>query len=190
MSGFFRLKDIYLGSVAAAVFCTAAAASTTLPPRKPGFWQTTMVMKMLVNGQPMNGGPMNAPGGMVMAQCIDPKTDLKMMERMGSERGQACSKPDIEGGGNNFTMSSTCQSPVTGTMTMNATLTFESDTAAHTVVQMTSPKMTGTMTEDAHWLGACPAGVVPGDVGMMMNGTFRKLTNVNDAAPAANPPGQ
>jgi hypothetical protein len=48
--------------------------------------------------------------------------------------------------------------------------------------------MTSDDTGDMKWLGACPAGIVPGDYGTMKNGVFTKQGNtLTDATKPASP---
>lgn len=60
-----------------------------------------------------------------------------------------------------------------------------SDTEIHTESQTTSPQMSSSVVADAKWVGACPAGVMPGDQATFVNGVFKKSGNIMDALPSA-----
>jgi hypothetical protein len=187
MRGMFNKKIILAAALPALLLgAQAARADTTLPPRKPGLWQTTMVMKMSVNGNPMPGGP--APSNSVM--CSDAKTDAESMKKMAGGDGH-CSQFSINGGGNVYTMQGTCSSPMGGgMMTIHSTMTKESDTKYHLVTDTSSAMMSGNMVADSTWLGACPAGVAPGDFGSMQNGQFVKSGNMFEMHAQPMPPPQ
>jgi hypothetical protein len=55
---------------------------------------------------------------------------------------------------------------------------MEGDSAYHVESTTTSPHMSGHLVGDAKWVGACPAGTVPGDMGRLVNGQFVKTTNI------------
>jgi hypothetical protein len=159
---------------------TAAGANTTLPPRKPGFWVTTMVMHMSMPGAPAMAQAMSSGAPIVSAMCTDPSIDALEMKRMTGDNGH-CQSFDIEGGGSVYTVTGVCTDPMGGgTMTTHGTFTIAS--ADEILVHSTtaSAHMSGDMTGDSKWSGPCPAGIVPGDIGHMVNGNFVKLTNIKD----------
>ncbi|HUZ63924.1 MAG TPA: DUF3617 family protein [Acetobacteraceae bacterium] len=158
----------------------ATASAATLPPRRPGFWQTTMTMEMTLNGKSI---PKGAPT--VTAMCTDAATDAIEMKKLTGNRDQ-CANAHIAGSGKTYTMTSSCADPMggTGKLTTHTTFTILSHTAMHMESVTKSPHMSGHIVSNSKWLGACPAGVVPGDVGHMMNGKFVKLTNIKGAAKA------
>jgi hypothetical protein len=158
---------------AALITPTLAHAGTTLPTRKAGYWVSTMVMHMTMEGAPPDTD--NTP--MVSAMCTDPATDLKVLT---STPFAECSKPDITGSGGTYTMVMTCKDPMGGTQPMvsTSTFTFDSETEMHLVSKTTGAHINGGETADAKWQGACPAGWVPGDVGRMENGTIKKFANI------------
>ncbi len=173
------IRAVALVPVVMVVFSAAAHADPNFPPRKAGLWQTTMTMKnMTMNGQKMPG-PMGPPGGIISASCVDPANDLKLMKRAAAgEHG--CAPPVFSGGGDHYTMADSCNLPDGTQMSMNGSMTYVSDEEVTVETQMSSTKMSGDMHMDSKWVGACPAGIVPGDFGMMMNGTFHKTGNVNN----------
>ena len=90
---------------------------------------------------------------------------------------------DLEGSGSHFTMTTKCTNPMgsPGTVTGSGTFTTHGDTDVHfvanSVSDMAKMHMTMAVTGDSKWVGACPAGIVPGDFGIMRNGVFQKLGN-------------
>jgi hypothetical protein len=166
-----------LFAVAAAIALPGAAgADQTFPPRKPGFWVTTMVMHMSMPG--MVADKDSTP--IISAMCTDPATDALSMKRMAGDNGK-CSQFDITHAGNVYAISGTCADPMGGgVMTTAGTITFVSDTEIHSESKTSSAHFSGDETGDSKWSGACPAGVVPGDIGHMINGQFVKLTNINN----------
>jgi hypothetical protein len=178
----FFIRAAILAPIGLSIFITAASANVTLPSRKPGLWETTMTMTMTMNGQTMGG---NMPP-VVRASCSSAATDAEGMKRMASGNGK-CGNFDIEGSGDVYTLTGTCTSPMGGTMSTHATITRISDDEFTMQSQTTSPNMSGSMTGDSKWMGACPDGTVPGDYGVMQNGQFVKqgnfLTNMQPPAP-------
>jgi len=163
--------------VVAGVFgiVSSARADPNFPPRKAGLWVNTATMSnMMMNGQKMPG----MPGGPLSVSCVDAESDLKLIQRASQGRA-GCAPPVFGGGGDTFTINDTCA--VNGqTMSTAGTMTYVSDEHVVMDMQMSGTQMTGNMHVDSVWSGACPAGFVPGDYGMEMNGTFQKEGNVNN----------
>ena len=170
-------RRLAMASAGTLLLCGTAHASTTFPPRKPGFWETSMVMKMTMtmNGQTSSS---NDPTPMITALCSSAATDAQSEKMM---TGGVCKGLDIEQSGNVYTLSGTCADPLGGpnaVATMHGTITMQGDEAFHMVSQISGPNMSGTTVGDSRWLGACPAGIVPGDFGAYQNGTFTKHGNL------------
>lgn len=160
-----------------ALLGSAARAEGSFPPRKPGWWQTTMVMTMNMKGQPPDHDttPLNS------FMCSDAATDAITMKQMAGDTGK-CMAFDITKSGDTYTVSGSCPDPMggSGVMTTHGTMVFAGDTQIHIVSDTVSPSMSGHVMGDAKWLGACPAGVKPGDFGMMKDGVFSKQGNILD----------
>lgn len=165
----------------AALLLTATAAparaNTTFPPMRPGFWQGTMYMHMNMSGQPPDTD--NTP--MITYNCQNAASMAAEMQRMaGAVPG--CTF-DLEGGSGHYTLATTCKNigGQPGTLTGAGTITMQGDTGMHMVEtssgNMGSMQMSSNMTGDSKWIGACPAGVQPGDFGRMVNGAFQKEGN-------------
>jgi hypothetical protein len=163
--------------VGAALLGSAARADGSFPPRKPGWWQTTMVMTMSMKGQP----PDNDTTPFTSLMCSDATTDAITMKQMAGDTGK-CLAFDISKSGDTYTITGSCPDPMgsSGVMTTHGTMVFQSDTQIHIVSDTVSPSMSGHVIGDSKWLGACPAGVKPGDFGLMQNGVFKKQGNVLD----------
>jgi len=173
----------------AALWLTAAAspalANATLPSLKPGFWQNTMLMHMNMAGQPPDTD--NTP--VVNYNCEDAASMAAAMKMMaGAIPG--CTF-DLEGGGGTYTITTNCKNVggQPGTLTGTGTITMAGDTAMHMVESssgnIAGMQMSSSVTGDSRWIGACPAGVTPGEFGRMVNGVFQKQGNT-----PAPPPGQ
>ncbi|MDE2006635.1 MAG: DUF3617 family protein [Rhodospirillales bacterium] len=154
-----------------------ASASATFPPMRPGLWMSSMVMHMTVTGHPADKD--NTP--MVRYACHNAASMAAAMKLLsGAMKG--CTF-DLEGSGSNYTMTTKCTNPMgaPGTVTGNGTITTHGDTGVHfvenTVSDMRHMHMTMAATGDSKWVGACPAGIVPGDYGVMHNGVFQKQGN-------------
>ena len=188
MSRLKWLRAAALASAGAALFYATAQASATLPPRKPGLWQTSMVMhmKMLMNGQTIND---NSDTPTIDELCANAATDAQSLKMLTGGAAH-CSAVDIEKTGGVYTMSGSCPDPMGGhggVITFNGTITPQGDTAFHMVSQSSGPDMSSSMVADSKWLGPCPAGMAPGDFGSVTNGQFVKRGNLltPPAAPAA-----
>ncbi|OYV49486.1 MAG: hypothetical protein B7Y73_06405 [Acidocella sp. 35-58-6] len=156
---------------------SGAAGASTLPDRRAGFWQTTMTptMHMTVNGQVMD----RTGQTMVTALCTDPATEA--LERKKLMSG-GCMQSDFVADGNAYDIHGSCPGPHGAAMVSQGKITVDSDTQTEVDFTMTGSGMTIHMVGQSKWLGACPAGVAPGDMGMMQNGTFVKTGNVQNGA--------
>jgi Spy/CpxP family protein refolding chaperone len=178
-----------LASGACAAGTPAASASIQLPPMKPGFWQQSMLMHMTMAGQPPDTD--NTPN--VTFSCMSLQTMKNSMKQMtGALPG--CTF-DLEGGGGSYTLTTNCTSlggqpgKMSGTGTLNFTGQTEMRIQETATMASAGLNATMSMSGDAKWVGQCPAGVVPGDFGKMVNGAFQKQGNFTDmpAPPAAAP---
>jgi hypothetical protein len=166
-----------LGVAGLVVMAGAAKADPQFPPRKAGLWENTMTSaNMMMNGQKMPGP--GGPGGMVTFSCVDPASDLKLEKRMtAGEPG--CAPPVFGGGGGHITFANSCARDG-HTTNVTGAMTYVSDQHIVVDMQMSGTGMTGSMQMSSVWSGACPAGIVPGDYGMVMGGAFQKEGNVNN----------
>jgi hypothetical protein len=130
---------------------------------------------MMMNGQKMPGAA--GPTDMVNFSCVDPASDLKLIKRAAAGHG-GCAPAVFGGGGSDFTMQISCTMQNGQSMNMAGTMTFINNEHVMMDMQMSGTQMSGNMQMDSVWSGPCPAGVMPGDYGTEMNGTFQKMGNV------------
>ncbi|HQT63103.1 MAG: hypothetical protein B7Z75_12570 [Acidocella sp. 20-57-95] len=93
-----------------------------------------------------------------------------------------CMRTDFVADGNSYDIHGSCTGPRGAAMVSQGKITVDSDILTETDMTMTGSGMTIHMVGQSKWLGACPAGVVPGDTGMMQNGSFVKTGNVQSSA--------
>jgi hypothetical protein len=123
---------------------------------------------------------------MKMTQCTDETTDAKLMQAGNDIQDQAaCSKNDVTKTSSGYKISSVCK--VAGS-TVSSEGTFAGDFSSEYTGDITTsfnPPVFGqkgsTTTIRAKWLGACPAGMQPGDM-LLPNGM---KMNVDQAAQSA-----
>ena len=169
-----------LAAVGMVAIFGSVLASNALTAKKPGLWVSTKLLHINITGHPAHAD--NTPR--VDAMCTDASTDAieaKLMAGFGK-----CGL-NMEGSGNTYTISGACPDPMGGggQMVTHGKIVRKSDTEIHMESQSTSPHMSSSMVADAKWVGACPAGVMPGDQGTFVNGVFKKSGNIKDALPNA-----
>jgi hypothetical protein len=174
------IRQLCLGGILAASGAAPAVADATFPPMHPGFWQSTLVMQMLMPGQPpMAGGPPR-----ISYNCQSDASMAAAMKRM-TGLMPGCNF-DLEGGGGSYTMTTDCKNPggMTGTISGKGVITLSGDTAMHmtetSVSTIQNMAMNMAITNDSKWIGACPAGAAPGDYGTIDNGSFHKEGSAMD----------
>jgi hypothetical protein len=170
-------RAVLLAPLAVSAAAPIAAASVNFPPMRAGFWVSTMVMHINMTGQPPDTD--NTPT--IRYNCLNDATMAASMKALSGIMPGCVT--DLEGGGVTYTMTTKCTNPegLTGSMDASGTFTTDSDTAIHFVEtssgDLSGMKMTSDASGDYKWTGACPAGVVPGDYGSMVNGVFKKDGN-------------
>jgi hypothetical protein len=152
--------------------CSLAVAAVTLPTMRPGFWKTSS------STITQTGGKQPDTSTNEFYRCDDAATLAESAKLLTNGGGVPGCKFDVEGSGHNYTVTGTCPNPggTPGTLSSKATVVFDGDTAMHAVSNVTMPSMQMTIHDvtDSKWLGACPAGAKPGDIGTMKNGAFQK----------------
>lgn len=150
------LAVLMTGAVALAA---APASAIELPVRKAGLWELKMVMAG------------SAVPAMTMQHCTDETVDRQMSAAYGPSQANMCSKNDVQKTAAGFVVDSVCNSGGIATTT-HAEIGGDFN-SAYTVKVAT--KMSGgpagmphdaNMTLEAKWLGACTAGMKPGDIVM------------------------
>jgi hypothetical protein len=178
-----RTKHLSRAQMLAAVGMVAmfgsALALNALPGKKPGLWVSSKLIHFNMAGKP----PDTDSTPRVDAMCTDASTDAIEAKLMAA--GSDPCGLHIEGSGNTYTISGACPDPMGGggQMVTHGKIVWKSDTEIHIESQSTSPHMSSSVIADAKWVGACPAGVMPGDQGTFVNGVFKKSGNIKDALP-------
>jgi Protein of unknown function (DUF3617) len=140
--------------IAAPVVAIAfAALADTLPLNKPGLW----ISRTVQDGQTTE-----------TKLCMDHATQGQMMQMGMAMSKELCSSNAIKRTGNMVTVDSVCKL-MGSTITSRAVYTYTGDTGYKGTINTSySPPMMGkkadTMTVESKWAGACPAGMVAGDV--------------------------
>lgn len=146
-----------------------ALAGPTFPQRKPGLWE------MRTSETPRGTQPM------VIQQCGDAATDKALQEYGMSQpkmNRKFCKEETRNEAGKMLVYTEVCKQSET-TMTRRTVISGDFDVAykiqTHTRYEPVpkTPPPNDDMVADMRWLGACPAGMKPGDIsmpgGMKMN---------------------
>jgi len=150
-----RMETIALALAAAAIAAPALGDELNLPARKPGEWQMTMAI---------------AGHNMVTDQCVDADTDKQMMQSSFAKAGEKCSSISESNNGGTIAIDATCSLGNGVTTKTHAVITgdFQSAYTVDAVTDMTGgpPQMPkhSEIKQNVSWLGACPAGMKPGDI--------------------------
>jgi len=155
----------------AAALVTAEATAQDMPKMKPGLWESTT----------STGGPKGAPAHTAKtSMCINEAVQKDIMA-FSQNMGAKCSKNAMHRDGNKYIGEAECTFGAS-TMKSQSVSKFTSDTAYRVENRTTfSPPMNGmsesTSTQDARYVGPCPAGMKAGD--MNMGG---RTMNISDMA--------
>ena len=135
----------------------STVAAGALPHRKSGLWETTM------SAQQRPGG------GYKSQQCIDEKTDeITQRRALGTEQTTKCEHQDFRTMPGGYETTSVCTT-TRGTLTSKLRITGDLQSAYRMEVSSHHEPAVGKLADastviDAKWLGACPAGMKPGDL--------------------------
>ena len=154
-------------ALATIIFATAAAADT-YPPRKPGFWEVVVHNPAVPD--------------ITTKMCIDAETDQLFHKFSDDIRTHHCAKHDVKITGETVVTDTACAVGGT-TITTNSVTTFTGDSAYHVDVKMhfDPPKLGHSdiaTTQDAKWIGECPADMKPGDL-VLAHGIKFNIKTVN-----------
>jgi hypothetical protein len=156
---------------AAAGIFAASAAAQDMPKMKAGLWESTTA----------SSGPKGSPPNVSKSSMCLNDAALKDIMAFSQSMGAQCSRNTMRRDGNKYYGEAEC---TMGNMTVKSqsVTTFTGDASFHTENRATfSPAMAGmsgsTSTQDAKFVGPCPAGMKPGD----MN-TGGRTMNINDMA--------
>jgi hypothetical protein len=134
-----------------------ASAQDSLPKRKPGLWDLSMTLPGMGNATTKS------------KQCIDEKTDAQAQRRaIEQEPGSRCEQSNVKRSANSYEVDYTCQGASGKT---EGRVKFAGDFSSRYTMENRmhfDPPRRGmseaTMTMQAQWAGACPAGMKPGEV--------------------------
>ena len=151
------MRVTLMTAVALATIFSMAAHADDYPPRKAGLWEVAV------------HNPAPVPDATIR-MCIDPDTDQMFHKFSGDVRAKHCSKSEVKVTGSTVNADSICKMGGT-TMTTNLTTTYTGDSAYHVDIKSHfDPPKAGqsdvTITQDAKWMGDCPADMKPGDLDM------------------------
>lgn len=154
-----RMQFAIAAAVLFAVPATSASA-VNFPPRRAGLWDVTVNMESMKIPSRTN------------KMCIDAATDAKLMNLGMASKEAKCTSMNVSGMGSTRTVDSVCHMNG-GEQKNHIVMTYAGDSAYHMDMQSQfSPPIAGKsqshITQDAKWVGPCPAGMKPGD--MMING--------------------
>ncbi|MEN9560082.1 MAG: hypothetical protein RLZZ502_1293 [Pseudomonadota bacterium] len=151
------MKSNYLSIFLFACLCmlNVQAQPADAPKRKSGLWE----IKMSHEGKP----------GMQIKQCIDEKTD-NMMQSMGKEVAQQCSKQEFKKVSGGYDIESVCKLG-SSTATTKGTVRGNMESGYAMDLQISHNPPTYGMSEakmriENKFLGACPSGWTAGDMEM------------------------
>ncbi|HEY4124230.1 MAG TPA: DUF3617 family protein [Rhizomicrobium sp.] len=150
-------------AIAAGVLCAASAAQALpmdFPARRAGLWDVTVNMQSMKIPARTN------------KMCIDAATDAKLMNLGVASKEAKCTSMNISGMGSTRVVDSVCHLNG-GEQKNHIVMTYSGNSAYHMDMQSQfSPPIAGKsqshITQDAKWIGPCPADMKPGD--MMING--------------------
>jgi hypothetical protein len=150
------MSSRYFLMLAATCAALTAVNAADLPMRKPGLWEITR----------KTDNPKIAPT--VEKVCMDAATDQLLYKEGAGASQKMCSRVDIRNAGGKVMVESQCQ--IGGSkVTSHSITTMSGDSAYHTDVNVHfEPALYGksdsNSTQDAKWMGACPADMRAGDV--------------------------
>ena len=142
---------------------------------KPGLWEMTVEM------------PDAKMKGMKNSVCVDDTIADRWMKAAGQmgAKDVKCSKHDVTPTATGAIVDQVCE---TGgrTITSHIEVTTISDTSFRQSIKSTmSPPVMGKSESDvemvANWMGACPAGMSPGDMQMDIPGVGKHVVHMSDA---------
>src|SRR5690606_61028 len=130
---------------------SSAALADALPKRKAGLWEATTT-----------GGPL---GTQTIEQCVDPATDDMLGVKEAEE--MKCTTPVITRNGSRFRVQFVCEDEgVKSSFDGNYLIPRDTEFSGEMKLRFDPPQagMTGMeTTQSGRWVGACRAGMKPGD---------------------------
>jgi hypothetical protein len=164
-------------AIAAAVLFGASATSAfsaEFPARRAGLWTVTVTMENMKIPPRTN------------KMCIDAASDAKLMNLGMASKEANCTSMNVSGMGNTRVVDSICHMNG-GEQKNHIVMNYSGDGAYHMDMHSQfAPPVAGHseshITQDAKWIGPCPADMKPGD--MLINGMkINMLDSVNHPMP-------
>ena len=158
------------------IFYSTEALSQDYPKRRAGLWQIDMKMEGIPGGFPIPKS----------FNCIDEKSDAKMMQMSQNVDSSQCSKNEMKKDGSNYIHKMICKTPM-GSIDSTAVLSgdFNSSYTITSTVKHDPPMMgmaeTKTVINSTH-VGPCKPGQKPGDI-IMDNGITMNVFDMPGAKP-------
>jgi hypothetical protein len=148
----------FVSPALAALLAATSASAQDLPSRKTGLWEMQMQMQGM-------------PGGMGAQHCVDAKTDADLQRRaMSGEEGARCTQKSFRRTAAGFEMEAECSSAQGKTFVKSVgSGDFNASYTVDTKVRFEPPRhgmRDSAMKITARHIGACPAGMQPGQVRM------------------------
>lgn len=159
-----------------ALLCAAAgAAAQDTPSRKSGLWEMQMQMQGM-------------PGGMGSQHCVDAKTDADLQRRtMGGEEGEKCTLKSSKRTARGYETEAECSSAQGKTFVKSvASGDFNSNYRVESSARFEPPRhgmREANMVINARHAGACPAGMLPGQVRMAGMGGMPSVQGMQNMSP-------
>jgi hypothetical protein len=168
------IRNVIAITITLAVLGGASIAQMSPPARRAGWWESTMNMSM--------GG---RPQTIVQHMCTDAATEKSYSVLSGGMSARAnCSRRNVEAIPGGWRGTSVCNFGNSGPRTTTSTMTGDFQSHVHVDIESQSARGPEHMSIDMKWLGACPAGRIPGDV-VMPGGQVYNMTG--DGMAAAGP---
>lgn len=152
-------------------FFAPPALAADLPARAPGLWQSTTTA-LGADGQPLPNAE-----NVISVSCVDPLNDEKFF----LSESAACTGLTISGSGGTYNIDATCRHNGVA-RPLHETLTYQDAKNVAFKAAFNTDQGQITITSQLQWQGACLPGMLPGDEGNIVNGSFSKADNINDPA--------
>ena len=141
--------------VSAGAFGWTCADAASTPYAKPGLWALTQTTS--AGRKPIE-----------LKVCVDAATTRLLVDRAGATERSQCASHTTRVEGSSVISDSVCNLGPT-TITSHSVVVYTGDSAFHgeTNSKLSPPFMgrsASHATQDGRWIGACPAGMAPGDM--------------------------
>ena len=148
-------KPAFLVAVLLVWIGIAEADGIKLPPTKEGLWETHSTQ--IQQGKPVSD---------TSVKMCQSNELTKSMQANGEElrKKNECTSNVTQPSTNTYVEESRCAKGPNAGSTTKVVYSYQGDTASHTEMHMNVGKSETVMIIDAKYVGACPAGMKPGDL--------------------------